>query len=228
MTAHPPRHDGRALVMFARVPELGRVKTRLAVTVGDERALAIYRGLGHLVLSRTWSDIRPSGRTVVAHTPDDGGDMVRAWLGDDVHTEPQGDGDFGARMARALQRRIDDGAECVVAIGMDCPEMSVEVLDAAFCALGDHDVVFGPATDGGYYLVGVHRRVAPSAMPALFHDVPWSSPHTLQTGLERASREGLRVMLLEPRSDIDTAADWEAWQQRLTRVPRAIRSPRGR
>ena len=229
VTAPVPRHDGRAIVMFARVPELGRVKTRLAVTVGDERALAIYRGLGHLVLARTRSDIRPAGRTIVAHTPDDGGDAVRQWLGDDVQTEPQGDGDLGERMMRAIQRRIGEGSECVVAIGMDCPELSVDLLDAAFAALGEHDVVYGPATDGGYYLVGVHRRVPPSAMPTLFCGVPWSSPDTLQASLDRASREGLRTMLLERKDDIDTLEDYRAWQERLSRVPRSVRTrERGR
>ena len=224
MTAPAPRHDGRAVVMFARVPQLGRVKTRLAVTVGDERALAIYRGLGHLVLARTRSDIRPAGRTIVAHTPDDGGDAVREWLGDDVQTEPQGDGDLGERMLRAMQRRMEEGSECVVAIGMDCPELSMDVLDAAFAALGEHEVVFGPAPDGGYYLVGVHRRVAASAMAALFRGVPWSSPDTLQASLDRAAREGLRTRLLEPRDDIDTLDDYRAWQERLSRVPRSIRT----
>lgn len=218
------RPDAQALVLFARVPELGRVKTRLAVTLGDARALAIYRGLGHLVLARTRSHRLPSRHTVVAHTPDDGGQAVRDWLGDDLHTEPQGDGDLGARMSRALLRRIDEGADCVMAIGTDCPELSVDLVDTAFAALADHDVVFGPATDGGYYLVGVHRRVVPSAMPVLFADIPWSSPDTLQASVDRAHREGLRVKLLAPRADIDTAEDWRAWQERLTRVPRVVRT----
>ena len=201
--------------MFARVPEPGAVKTRLAARVGEDRALAVYRGLGKLIYSRVRPFHPHQAAVKVVHTPDNGGDDVRAWLGENVETSGQGEGDLGKRMARALKEAFDDGADRVAVIGTDCPELNRGVLEHALNSLDSHDVVFGPAQDGGYYLVAVHRRGADRALQALFTEIPWSSPTTLAVSVSHATDAGLEIAQIQTLSDIDTAEDWLAWQERL-------------
>jgi rSAM/selenodomain-associated transferase 1 len=196
-------HD--CLVVFARAPELGRVKTRLAADLGPARALAIYREL----TARVIEVVRDSAdRVVVTHAPADAEPSMRAWLGETLSYAPQCDGDLGERMEHAFATSLAEGAERVVIIGTDCPTITAETVDAAFAALDDADVVFGPAADGGYYLVG-----ARAVHPFLFRAVPWSSDRTLGVSLDRAREAGLRVSLLPPMRDVDTAADWDAYDQ---------------
>lgn len=196
--------ESRALVVFARAPVRGAVKTRLAASLGDAEALAVYRAMGRRVMEGVARVAACD--VVVSCTPDTLGELVRAWLGDRWRIEGQGEGDLGARMASAIDRRVADGAGRIVVIGTDCPDVDADVVDQAFDALRDADVVLGPASDGGYYLIGVQR-----ALPVLFDDVPWSSRTTLRTTLYRAAATGLTVVLLNELRDIDTADDWEAW-----------------
>ena len=200
---------GDVIVVFARAPELGRVKTRLAEEIGDAAALVAYLELGRTC----WSNALAArgamgGRALVAYTPDDGGDSVRAWLSGADAYMAQRDGNLGERMLSALTAVLSDGALRVVVIGSDCPTLSARLLTDAFVALHTADVVIGPATDGGYYLIGMSR-----AHDVLFADVPWSSPLTLGVTLDRAQAAGLRVALLQPLSDVDTADDWYAWKR---------------
>jgi rSAM/selenodomain-associated transferase 1 len=203
------------VVVFARAPELGRVKTRLAATLGDVEALAVYRELGARVMRAIDPrDAGPRGygmpwRVVIACTPDGGAEAVRAWLGDRWPVRPQGTGDLGVRMATALADRFVAGADRVVVIGTDCPDVDAGVLADAFTRLHDHDAVLGPASDGGYYLIGMRRP-----LPALFAGVPWSSPDTLRVTLARAAEHAVSVALLHELHDVDTAADLAAWRAR--------------
>ncbi|MBC8086346.1 MAG: TIGR04282 family arsenosugar biosynthesis glycosyltransferase [Phycisphaerae bacterium] len=199
------------LLVFAKAPRSGSVKTRIAATLGDERALEIYRTLGSHVVSRLAELPSP---VKIACTPDEAGGELTGWLGTHLGIEGQGDGDLGARLERCIARELAAGAERAMVIGMDCPEISAPLVAEAFRALDSNDVVFGPAFDGGYYLVGVHRR-ARAALPALFREIPWSSRLTLAVTLAAAKRVGLTVALIKTLSDIDTEQDWLDWQQRV-------------
>ena len=203
-TARMIRHRDH-LVVFARAPELGRVKTRLAAEVGPLRALEIYRQLGERV---THALRDGPAHVVIAHEPPRAAPAMRAWLGEGVDYEPQSDGDLGTRMAQAMTARILAGAERIVVIGTDCPSVTAETITGAFAELDEADVVFGPALDGGYYLIGARE-----AHTCLFHDIPWSTAHTLDVSLARARAAGLHVALLPPMRDIDTAADWRAYEE---------------
>jgi rSAM/selenodomain-associated transferase 1 len=193
------------LIVFVRAPELGRVKTRLAAELGAETALAIYREVGAHVVAAA-SLIRDCD-LVVAYTPADGEAMTRAWLGDAVALVPQCDGDLGARMSAAVTQALARGAERVVVIGADCPEITPATIAEAFVRLNEADVVLGPAVDGGYYLIGLTRPYR-----ALFADIPWSSRDTLSRTLTAARRAGLTVSLLDVKHDVDTADDWRRWR----------------
>jgi rSAM/selenodomain-associated transferase 1 len=212
MTGTPAYAATRALVVFVRAPERGQVKTRLAASIGADAALAAYRMLGTHVARNVvpLSASTPPCTLIVAYTPDSptAEASTRTWLGDAFTYEAQVAGDLGARMAAAISARVAAGADAVVVIGADCPAVSAATVERAFAALdGGADVVFGPAADGGYYLVALRR-----VYPELFTDVPWSSSHTLAVTLHRARSAGRRITFLDTEHDVDTAVEWDAWR----------------
>lgn len=193
-----------ALIVFARVPADGQVKTRLAAAIGTTAATAAYRRLAELVIAAVQRS--ESYSLSIAYTPADGERAMRAWLGESPALRPQARGDLGARMASAIGEAIEAGATRVVVIGTDCPAVTARVVEEAFTRLDGADLVIGPASDGGYYLIGMSRLHI-----ALFTEVPWSSPRTLPITLERARALQLTVAMLDERRDIDTVDDWRAW-----------------
>lgn len=200
--------DACAIVAFARAPELGRVKTRLASELGDPAALAAYHELGRACWQAVLAARSALGcRALVAFTPAPAEQVMRDWLGGADAYFAQPAGDLGHRMLAAIAAALAGGAQRVVLIGTDCPQLSHPAMADALAALDDADVVIGPATDGGYYLVGMSRPHA-----VVFADVPWSSSLTLAITLERAAAAGLRVVQLSTLSDVDTAEDWRAWR----------------
>lgn len=196
---------GDRLLIFARAPQRGLVKTRLAASVGPDRALAIYRSLTEQLLLRLQG---MHADVVVVHSPPDAAVSMRAWLGDALAYDAQCPGDLGTRMRHAMATAFADGAERVVVIGTDCPDLTAATVDASFAALRHADVVLGPALDGGYYLIGSSR-----VHDVLFEDIPWSTARTLPVTLDRARGAGLRVALLPALRDIDTLDDWRAYRR---------------
>lgn len=167
-------------------------------------AAQLYRRLGRMTLRAV------SGgeyQTVVWYTPRRGGRVVRAWLqGLRVSRfRPQVEGDLGERLAATLAGHFSEGARRVVVVGSDCPGVSRELVWEAFASLGQHDVVLGPAHDGGYYLIGMN-----TPRPELFQGIPWSSNAVTARTLDAARALGLSCSLLRPLRDIDTAADARA------------------
>jgi rSAM/selenodomain-associated transferase 1 len=197
-----------SVIVMARAPRLGTVKTRLAVELGEERALAIHRAMTERAIGAATG---LSCAVTVAYTPADAGEEMRSWLGDRFDFAPQQGSELGARMTAAIEARLLAGARRVVVIGTDCPTLDAGTLQEALAALETHDVVFGPAADGGYYLVGVR---APQR--TIFDRVPWSSEQTLAISLARAADAGLSVALLDEMRDVDTAADWRWHEERAS------------
>lgn len=179
---------GDTLILFARAPRLGTVKRRLAREAGDMAALRFHRGQVARLVRRLGHDRR--WRLVLAATPD------RARWRSAVAPQPQGRGDLGARMARALGRH-----RRAVLIGSDIPAIGAADIAAAFRALGRADAVFGPSEDGGYWLVGF----GPRRPEHPFAQVRWSTEHALADTLANFPRH--RVALLRRLRDVDTASD---------------------
>lgn len=200
------RVEERAIVVFARAPQLGRVKTRLAATMGDARARSIYMELGEHAVKVALAAY--PGAVVVHYTPADQADQLRAWLGAGVELREQCDGDLGCRMAAAIGETIAAGAGRVAVVGTDCPGLSAGAIHTAFAALDHADVAIGPTHDGGYYVIALR-----ASQPALFANIPWSSSETLSATLRAAKDAGLCVTVLEPLLDIDTDDDWAAWTE---------------
>ncbi|MCW2236969.1 TIGR04282 family arsenosugar biosynthesis glycosyltransferase [Azospirillum canadense] len=185
------------LIVFARPPRLGRGKRRLAKDVGTVAAWRFYRTVLSALLWRLHRDSR--WILWLAVTPDRSAGE-RGWPVRTLRIG-QGGGDLGQRMARALRERPCGPA---VLIGSDIPEIQPADIAAAFRGLGRNDVVFGPARDGGYWLVGVRRT---RALPrTLFDGVRWSTPHALAdtvAGLQPGTKVGL-VATMEDVDDLDS------------------------
>ena len=193
----------RALVLiFVRAPERGRVKTRLAADVGDEAALRIYERLALQAINAACG-LGDEAAVRVCYTPSGAGEVIRSWLGEArVEYRPQGKGDLGERMRGAFRDAFDDGADRVVIVGSDLPDMSPELLREALELLDRHPAVLGPALDGGYYLLGLRNP-----LPNVFRAIPWSTDRVLATTLARFAKAGVDPELLAPRNDVDTADD---------------------
>lgn len=197
------------LLIFAREPVLGRVKTRLAAGIGAEAALAVYREL--LALTATavaaaqvpatlWLAEAPAGADPRQPRPE--------WPGLPWRVQPAV-GSLGERMAQAFGEAFRAGAGRVVIIGTDCPGLSAELLSQAFDQLLHHELVVGPADDGGYYLLGMSQLY-----PELFDNKDWSTATVLPDTLADAARLGLGVARLPTLHDVDSAQDLATWRGR--------------
>ena len=133
---------------------------------------------------------------------------MRQTFGIDYQYQTQSAGDLGRRMSSAFAVSLEQVRRRVVLIGSDCPGISEKVLNTAFFHLNHYDLVLGPATDGGYYLIGLNEP-----FPELFRDVPWGTADVLAITLIRAARLGLRTILLEPLTDIDRPDDLPVWEK---------------
>ncbi len=194
------------LLIFARVPALGLVKTRLAAGVGEAAALATYYEL--LGITRTAVLDAGVATTVwLAGTagPEPTETEAREWAG--LPTRSQAAGDLGQRMTAAFAAAFAAGAGRVAIIGTDCPGLRESHLTQAFALLNEHGVVLGPATDGGYYLLGLRQP-----QPELFLNKQWSTASVLADTVADAGRLGCRVALLPALHDVDTAADLATWR----------------
>jgi len=195
------------VIVFARAPQLGAVKTRLARDIGCLQAWRFHRQATAATVRRLARDGR--WRLVLALTPDRLGRRARV-VPIAVPRTRQGPGDLGQRMARAL-RRFQPAS--VLLVGSDVPDLGAEAVGRAFRALAAADAVFGPAEDGGYWLVGTRGRRRPERW---FRQVRWSSRHALDDTLGNLPF-GMRVAMTAQLWDVDTGADFA----RLTGTDRA-------
>lgn len=175
--------------------------SRLAEDVGPSTATELYARVGRGVVAA----VAGSGyRTIVWFTPPTEAAYVREWLEGlgRVELRPQPAGGRGARLQQAFTRHFRDGARRVVVVTTDCPGIERRTVTQAFAALGDRDVVIGPTTGGGCYLVGLR-----DPQPDLFHPIPWETAAALAQTRARATALGLSVHLLPPLRGLETLQD---------------------
>jgi hypothetical protein len=190
------------LLIFIRNPELGRVKTRLARTLGDAEALRIYL----LLLDKTQqAALGCEAERWLFYS--DFADENDAWEQDLFEKKVQSPGDLGERMESAFRMAFEAGAPKVVIIGSDCPQLSGAALNEAFAALDTADFVLGPVPDGGYYLIGMKTFA-----PGVFRDIEWSTETVREKTIEKIRSTGKSWTLLPMLMDVDTEADWRAIQ----------------
>ena len=199
--------DAQALAIFCKTPDKGFVKTRLAASVGDQKALEIYLDL----LNITDEETRPfsfSRYLFLTSAVEDSLEKMRSTLQEqDLFTDPktkfviqQGE-DLGQRMSTAF-KKLFQNHQSVVLIGCDLPDLTSTLISKAFDALQSNDAVIGPSCDGGYYLIGLNKET-----PDLFKEISWSTEKVLNQTLEKAERLSLKVQLLDRLRDIDTVED---------------------
>lgn len=199
------RTHASRLVVFLKAPRAGAVKTRLAEALGADAACAAYKQLASSLLTK----IAPLPRVELCFTPTDAGNEIKPWLRAGWTAVPQSAGDLGERLHAAFAEHFLSDAQHVVIIGSDCPDVTATDIEDAWLALEGHDVVLGPALDGGYWLIGLR-----APQPGLFNAMPWSTDRVFGETMRRARELDLRVAMLRELSDVDTVADWERWVKR--------------
>ena len=193
-----------ALIVFQKNAIPGKVKTRLAVGVGDQQAMKIY----HWLTSKTFQSLSQVAVDAFVFYSD--------FIPNETNEESKGGQqqvqvgtNLGDRMRNAFELVFAKGYRKVVIIGTDCPEISPEILNEAFDRLETVNLVLGPAKDGGYYLLGTNQN-----FPRLFDDIPWSTDQVLDLTKKKAEGLHISITCLETLSDIDTLEDWEDFIKR--------------
>lgn len=204
----PARSD--LLIVFARHPDAGAVKTRLASAIGAGQAAALYAAFVEDLARRFAPSAGLAVRFEVA--PSAVGFAERFGLAPSA-CRPQHGADLGERMRNAFQAAHDEGYARTVLIGSDAPQLGRDLVEGAFRSLARADLVLAPALDGGYALIGLREP------REVFGDVPWSTPAVLESTLARARALGLRHELLDPTFDVDEPADLDRLRVFLAQNP---------
>jgi rSAM/selenodomain-associated transferase 1 len=187
-----------ALIIFTKIAELGKVKTRLARSIGDEKALEVYRELIEHTRDVA-KDLEADRRVYFTPSPPE---EHQIWDKKYFEYFQQSEGDLGERMSNAFKETFRDGYDKVVIIGCDCAELTTEILEMSFKELNTADVVIGPAKDGGYYLLGLHEHE-----PDLFIDKKWSTETVFEDTISDLIKKNKIWYELPILSDVDTEED---------------------
>ncbi len=205
-TVPPP---AQRLLVYARLPELGRVKTRLAESLGEEGALAAYETMLRDVLASIGKP-SPEMEIEILWAPAEAANwetLTRAF--GDLPTAMQTGDTLGDRLSMAFSERIFFHAtQKIIAIGVDDPSLPRTLIDDAFALLDSCEWVMGPAEDGGYYLIGCR---AAAFDPMIFVDVEWGTSSVFTTTLAKIEEWKSSVAILPVRWDIDVIEDWERY-----------------
>lgn len=197
------------LLIFAKYPHPGTVKTRLAATIGDTVAAQFYTQSAEYTILQAHAvgeflDIH------ICYSDARDEDVMKQWMtniGLKTSLIPQFGSTLGERMQNAIDSRFHESpTEPVLVISTDTPDISADVLRSALTALTSKDIVLGPAVDGGYYLIGMNQYY-----PSLFDDIAWSSPMVAIQTIQKAEELNLNIALLDPLIDIDTLPDLRQW-----------------
>jgi rSAM/selenodomain-associated transferase 1 len=199
----------RMLAIFSKNPVTGQVKTRLAKSIGNEKALEVYE-----ILRRHTDSVTAlaKAKRVVFYS-----DFIPAsdiFLNEGAEAKLQDGDDLGERMHNAICDMLESGFSHVVLIGTDCPDLNAAIIEDAFSALENHDAVIGPAKDGGFYLIGLKK-----SCPGLFLQRTWSTCSVLRETIETLEKKGMSYMLLPELQDIDTFEDLKQsrlWNENLS------------
>lgn len=188
------------LIIFTRYPELGKVKTRMITALGEKGCQELHQKLAEYTLYKL-KGLRNFLSVIICYH---GGneEKMRAWLGEYYYYRSQRGKDLGAKMQNAFADGFAQGMTAIAIIGTDCPEIGEKLIIEAFEALKTHDLVLGPAVDGGYYLIGLKQ-----VFPALFRDIPWGTGQVLAATQKIAAKLALKTAYLQKLADIDRPED---------------------
>ncbi len=196
------------ILFFVKYPAPGKVKTRLAKDLGLAVATELYRNFALDILA-TLQNLNINFKIVFA--PADSKDQFQQWLGKEYSYIPQAGQHLGQRMKNAFVQAFSEGFKDVIVIGSDSPDLPEVLLRGALSVLDAHDVVIGPSSDGGYYLIGFTRN---TFLPEAFERVSWSSNKVFEQTVNILKQHRQSLYLLPQWHDVDTLADLESLLQR--------------
>ncbi|NEQ41189.1 MAG: glycosyltransferase [Okeania sp. SIO3I5] len=199
--------NNQQLIIFTRYPEPGKTKTRLIPALGAEGAASLQFQMTETTITKAQKLSNMMSLLVEVRFAGGNLQLMKNWLGIDLKYQEQGTGDLGERIIRAFESAFERGMKSVVVIGTDCPSLTTEIMLEAFAKLTESDVIIGPATDGGYYLIGLKKII-----PELFQGINWGTSEVLSKTVATAQNLNLVIDYLPELSDIDRPEDLENLQ----------------
>ncbi|NOQ46277.1 MAG: DUF2064 domain-containing protein [Desulfobulbaceae bacterium] len=197
------------LIVFARYPQAGLVKTRMIPALGEEGAAELHRQLVERLMQQLQPVIAQQKLQLNLHYTGGSKEQMKQWLGSDIIFFPQQGNDLGERMIHALKSAQKQGTAHTIMVGSDCPAVDADIITQAHEQLLHHDLVLGPAVDGGYYLIGINSRIQASKQKQLFTTIAWGTADVFSQTLEKAQNAGLACFILPTLHDIDRPEDLE-------------------
>jgi len=186
-----------ALIIFIKNPELGKVKTRLAKSIGNQKALEVYE-----ILQEKTREVSLGVNAQRFLFYSEEVNLKDDWLDTNFVKRLQDNGGLGERMEAAFKTAFENGAQKAIIIGSDCYDITSELIELAYQKLDDSDTVIGPANDGGYYLIGMKKN-----QPDLFQDMTWSTETVFQNTIDKITKLNRTFEALPTLIDIDTEED---------------------
>ena len=203
--------NNQRLIIFTRYPEPGTTKTRLIPALGAEGAANIQSQMTKTTITKAKKLSNMMSLLVEVRFAGGNLQLMKNWLRDDLELDlkyqEQGTGDLGERITRAFESAFNQGVKSVVVIGTDCPSLTPNIMLEAFAKLTESDVIIGPATDGGYYLIGLKKII-----PELFQGINWGTCEVLSKTVAIGQNLNLAIDYLLELSDIDRPEDLEKLQ----------------
>lgn len=222
------------LIIFTRYPVPGKTKTRLIPALGADGAAQLQREMTELTLTNLYPLLQSTNLEIHIYYSGGDRDLMKAWLAPIVekldleiiprnthakynalHYQAQANGDLGERMQQAFDEAFQSGINQTIIIGTDCPDLNSALITEAFSALHHHEVVLGPAQDGGYYLIGLNR-----SLPVLFQQIAWGSDRVLAQTQQIIKKHNLSHDLLKTLTDIDRPEDLWVLEKSIQREQR--------
>lgn len=213
----------KRLIIFTRYPVAGKTKTRMISALGEQGSADLHREMTEYTLRNLLSLGSEKSTEIEVYYSDGNLSLMKAWLNpvilsfsannsslkiNPIFYHAQANGDLGKRMQRAFEEAFNDAIEQVIIIGTDCPDLSEKVIQDAFMALNSHNVVLGPASDGGYYLIGLNKL-----FPALFENIDWGSDRVLAQTKRIIKQQKLSAYYLPILTDVDRPNDLWVWEK---------------
>jgi len=195
------KNQDTCILYFVKYPQTGEVKQRLAADIDEDIVVELYR---NFVLDTISTLKKLDVQLCICFSPLNAQKKFRVWLGSSYRYVPQKGNDLGERMKNSFSHAFAEGFRRVILIGSDSPDLPGDFLSTAIVELQTHDLVLGPSSDGGYYLIGFRNT---TFLPSVFDGIHWSSSTVLQETMEKIHNKKHRLSLLPVWSDVDTIID---------------------